>query len=359
MKEQNSFLNDILSMFRPSPKPTEGFTVTKDLNGEYRWVGISTNRYLDREGEILSDNAHKYFEKYLDEHPDHKVELQLWHEPLTAMSKPADGYGYDAESGFFIFTGVLTEDEAKSLDGIKDARMSHGFYVLEKDEHIITKYISHEVSVLPGKYVANPYTEFTSEYYLQYDNLKEDESMLFDNPAKREFFVERLGEDRVTQMENDTKAKSEALQAIHTEFKELEQEFLDNMDEQKAKDVAEAAIPMVKETVKEVIEAIDLEGLNATIVALTEKAEENAGLVAKVDELTKMVEFLKSTEDDKLEKALTPDEPFSWAWSATKSEDNIVETEDLPEEAKKEVSDVDPEFAWMKGMTNPLANGGA
>ncbi len=139
MKDNSNFIKDIMEKVFGTKKLEPTFTVTKDLHGEYRWVGISTNRYIDREGEILSDASHVEFEKYLDSNPKHEVKLMLWHEPLSAMEKAADFYAYDKQNGFFFFSGILTEQEAKMLEGIDDARMSHGFYVLERNGHIITK----------------------------------------------------------------------------------------------------------------------------------------------------------------------------------------------------------------------------
>jgi len=350
MKDNSNFIKDIMEKVFGTKKLEPTFTVTKDLYGEYRWVGISTNRYIDREGEILSDASHVEFEKYLDSNPKHEVKLMLWHEPLSAMEKAADFYAYDKQNGFFFYSGILTEQEAKMLEGIDDARMSHGFYVLERNGHIITKYRSTEVSVLPGKYVANSYTEFTSEY------LKEDSNM-FESESKRAFFVERWGEEKVAGFEADAESKANALATMHTEFKELEETYLKEMDDKMAEDVAEAAQPMVKEIVAEVVEAMDLKGLNETITGFQEQAKENAGLAEQVAKLTEMVEFLKSTEDDKLAKALTPEAPFSFAWSPTKSNDNIIEDEDVDEAIKSEVKSTAPD--WMTNVGQKGQFGGA
>lgn len=346
--KDNNFLKDILNMFKTSKKKST-FFIEKDLDGEYRWLGVSTNRYVDRENEILSDQAHKDFNEYLNEHPEWKVELQLWHTPQTAMKSPADWWDYDEENGFFFFSGKLTKEEAEMLEGIEDPRMSHGFQVFARNGKIITKYLSNEVSVLPGKYVANPYTEFTSEYYFQ----KEEENMF--SADKRAWLIERKGEEYVESLEANSKQFREGLEAMDVEFKSIEAEYLEELETQKAEEVAKAAEPIVRDVVADVVAAIDMEGMFNAMKELAAKAEANAAMGDEIKALRAEVEFLKTTEDEKMAKAIAPDPLFDWKeLSASRSDDNVI-----TEDEKKELDvkpDVPQGHEWAS--TLPGLNGG-
>ena len=142
---------------------SNSFIINKDLNGDLRWVGRATNRFIDKEGDILTNASHKEFAGYLDENPDMAPLVLPWHNVKAAFTHPVDSWMY--KNGFMIYSGKLEEHEAKSLiTASKKSRlgMSHGFFALDREKSNrknITKYRTFEVSVLPLHNAANPYTE--------------------------------------------------------------------------------------------------------------------------------------------------------------------------------------------------------
>jgi len=152
---------DILHKITGNVKTGNSFVVHKELDGTFRWFGIVTNKWKDREGETLTDMAHVEFKNFLDQHPEYAPELWTWHTPGSARKHKADWWEYT--SGFFLYSGVLTEAEAKVYEKNigEPIGMSHGFYVLEKVGPYILKYRTFEVSELPLANAANGFTSFS------------------------------------------------------------------------------------------------------------------------------------------------------------------------------------------------------
>lgn len=91
-------------------KCTEGrkekgmFTVTKDAKtGEYRWTLISSSAYVDRDGEIVTEEALEKAVKRMDETGDYG-ELRWWHTPIVlGKADFAAVYAHQLiESGTFV-----------------------------------------------------------------------------------------------------------------------------------------------------------------------------------------------------------------------------------------------------------------
>lgn len=135
----------------------------KQADGYYRWIGIVTNNYLDSDGEILTDEAHRKFYSFLQDNPDILPAKLIWHTPGTQSKHGVDFAYYD--DGFFIYSGVLELDEAEPyLNDYRPLGMSHGFIALERDfnnPRYITEYFTYEVSDLLLEQAANPLTSFT------------------------------------------------------------------------------------------------------------------------------------------------------------------------------------------------------
>lgn len=181
------------------------FAVQKDLQGNWRWYGKPTNNFLDRDEEILTEDGHKWFVQWVNEHPEDMPALWLWHEEKTACQYRADWVAW-ADNALHL-SGVLTEAEAQmflELSKAWDLAMSHGFQVLGRKENLITRYLMFEASVLPREYAANTFTAFTVM----------EESKMFSGD-ERKFLVQALGEDRVRQIETDNeKAASHLRESV-------------------------------------------------------------------------------------------------------------------------------------------------
>ena len=114
---------------KPTIQNNTGFKVLKTASG-YRWLGWVSNKFIDREGEILTDKAHSDFVAWLDQNPQAAPQLWTYHIPGTQRENKADFWAY--LNGFLLLGGKLTDSEAELLQKAGDLGMSHGFYVLEK-----------------------------------------------------------------------------------------------------------------------------------------------------------------------------------------------------------------------------------
>lgn len=306
-----------------------GFTVYKASDG-YRWIGWATNKWEDREGEILTDSAHKEFLNYLNENPDKAPELWVWHIPQTARKNKADFWEYT--NGFFIYSGLLTEEEAmpylnKKLKG--RVGMSHGFWVLEKEGRFIKKYRTFEVSELPHARAANAYTDF--------EILMEEKDTMFSD-EKRAFLVERFGEEKVTALESDAEGREKMLTELGVTWKELSEEYETHLATKQAEAEAKAAQKIADMTLERVMKAFNVDGLQETFKEVANQLATVNSRLEEVEkenaELKEAVEHLLKTDDEKLAKAFATPEPVQWQFSVTKEDTGEVDVEEAVAEAK-------------------------
>lgn len=172
--------------------------VFKDARGDWRWVGVVSNKFYDEEREVLTLKAHEAFADYVEATGDYP-ELWVWHTPGSRIGV-ADAVA--VIGGFRVDTGTFDkgmEDVAAALAKDEGLAMSHGFEYHEDsfDGETYTQYRTLEDSVLPFKNAANKYTSFTISEVIK--EAKEDEMTL--TAERREFLVEKLGEDRVARLE--------------------------------------------------------------------------------------------------------------------------------------------------------------
>lgn len=175
------------------PSVKKSFTVWKSADGQWRWMGVFSNNFRDRDNppEILSEKAHQTFVGMVEKGIVSAPELQHWHIPNSKWGT-GEVVGYD--HGFTWIAGVIDpghEKEAQAVSEMDDIRMSHGMpsrFIKRSadDSTVIDFYISTEVSSLPGWAAANELTEFSvfqgvskmtdaQKEYLREANLSEDE----------------------------------------------------------------------------------------------------------------------------------------------------------------------------------------
>lgn len=332
----------VKSLFtEPTKNDTEltGFIVEKDLTGAYRWFAWVSNKWVDREGEILTDAAHKDYIQFLDANPDKAPELWLWHTPGTAYEKQADWWDYN--NGFLVFSGLLTDTEAQPYVNktvtAEPIGVSHGFYKLAGTGKYITKYRTFEISPLPLDRAANSHTAF----YLMMEEKMEEKQF---EPRRRQFLVERLGEDHVKRLEEATEDRAKVLTEIGADWKELNDAYEAEIAAEKATEVKAAAEPMVKEVVASVIEAMNLEGLQNVLKAMNEQVAMIPAMEAKIAAMGAEIEALKALDDEKITKAFAPVETMIWDLSVTKAEKDTAAEKDV-EELVKETTQAG--FEWL------------
>lgn len=339
-----------------------GFVVFKDaLTGEARWFAWVTNKWEDRDQQIITDSAHREFEGWLDQNPQYAPELWVWHTPGTARKNRADWWLYT--HGFFLYSGVLSPEEAaayndeeniKALDTNDDVGMSHGFYVLKYDSnrrHIL-RYRTFEVSELPRDRAANPFTNFQAI-------LKEAKSM-FDNPVKREYLVKRLGAEKVAELEADTEGAEKALQSLGVSMKEFEadiaKEDAARFEERVAAAVTKTVEARTKAIADQIIAAMNPEGLQTIILGIQEKLAAHDTMLKQISVLEEAVEHLKETEDARIAEVIAPTSPFQWGSKSVQSvtnpdnDDGAVDIDKLPSDLRNDAKQIksQQDTSWMR-----------
>jgi cation transport regulator ChaB len=207
---------------RPSPSPVtaplgeaglkEALCIVKQADGRMRWYARYSNNFKDRDGEIITEAAHK---EYIDWAASGGVypELWLWHTPGTRFGS-ADWLDY--ATGFTHASGLVDDtDSAVAVVGAlrdKQLGVSHGM-LCSQQGNLITKYRSFEISVLP--------LERASVWTTSFDIAGKETQMAF-TPEKRMFLVSALGEDRVKALEANTDAAVGALKQLGVEYKSAE-----------------------------------------------------------------------------------------------------------------------------------------
>lgn len=290
------------------------FQVFKDKKGDYRYVAVVTNNYVDKDNDIVTGDAHMEFMDYLDAHPQEAPELWVWHTPGTAHKSRADFWTYD--NGFVMYSGKLTEEEADRAEkaaAYAELGMSHGMnvYGLKRDERpkLITKYRTFEISYLPLSNAANPWTAWS---VIQ----KEVETM---KDEKRKFLEETLGQEVTANLIADTGKAKQVLDALNVASKETEEET-----------PAQPVEPTLdaEAIVKTVVEKLGVSQLSEVIKGLSDTVEE---LKADRDNIKKDLAELRKTEDEKVAELVqtTPSQQYFWLSKAqSQSEQTVVDEKD-------------------------------
>jgi hypothetical protein len=323
------------------------FQVEKDKNGNSRWVAVTSNRWMDRDGQIILDSAHKEYVAWLDANPTKAPQLWTWHTPGTARKNRADWWDYT--NGFLVFSGPLTDEEAAQYDGIKsyDVGVSHGFIaVVTEDRRFITKYRTYEISDLPAQAASNPFTQF--------DVFGEKDM----NTAKREWLVTLFGEEKVSKLEGATAEMEQMLDELGIpSAKELEKqwsEYQESLAEQAVEVTEEQKAAEQASIVDHVLNVLDVNGLQTALSEIASTLKANAAAIAELREeknaLSEEVKALKETEDARVSAFFTPRQPLNWSVKAGDTASAISEDE-MTEAEKATVAEVRQDHNWMKGLT--------
>lgn len=222
----------------------------KDAQGQWWMLGIYSNRWMDRENEILSESAHKEYAEWVNK-SGFKPQVVVYHLPKMPngfWEKVWDKWGENVErlnevvkkvyqktslgeverivylNGFSVSVAKIYPERygaAEKLAEMQDTGMSHGFLVFGEEDpdsfspaqntvNIVSKYRSFEVSVLLRKRAANYGTAplFVEGKSVPYSD--EDRKMISD----------LLGEEITNALDSNTKAASEVLDEL-LEYKEL------------------------------------------------------------------------------------------------------------------------------------------
>jgi len=303
-----------------------GFKVLKSVNGDYRWLGWVSNKFMDREGEILTEKAHTDYVEWLTKNPSAAPQLWTYHIPGTERKNKADFWTY--LNGFLVLGGKLTEEEAKAIESYGDSLgMSHGFYVLNKEGNLINKYRTFEATVLPYKAAANLWTKF---------NIKEiDMAKMTDE--QREVAIRLHGPDFVAALESDTQKMASTLNDAGVQSKAEKVEEKEDSEKSLNLDTLAEAVA------KAVTEQLNPTGLQDAIKAL---ADQGAVSAIAIDNIIKRLDVLEKTDDEKLSKQfeakVKPGIDWMNGFRASVSKETIIK-----EDEKEKFEKAQPNESWV------------
>jgi hypothetical protein len=372
---------DKLGIDMPPEKDTNAVQIEKDANGDWRAIMWVSNNFKDRDGDIICEDAHKEYVEWVKKNMDLMPASLSWHIPESIRENPVDYIDYF--DGFLVASVKLTESEAASLLEVSkevNLGMSHGSFALARDPNdprIITKYRMYEVSDLPLKNAANPFTDLETiskevgmdkiEYlskiigadkakaYLERIGLKK-QALLDAEIENKELTgepIEKMDVENMTESEMRAKMKAMGMDSEGMSMAEMKKKLMGSV--KKSADEPEAEVtpvtePVVKDAnaqndlIAQVLKALDIEGLNA-FVTKTQTAME------KVEALEELVKELSANQDEKLAEMIAPPITKQLSW-ARPSEDkgNVIKKDD---KLTKQVPGL-PEGFWLSEATGTV-----
>lgn len=294
-----------------SIKEAAEFSVWKEADGTYRWFAVFSNKYRDADHppEILSEAAHKDFEQALDSGQWPYPDLYAgWHVPYVVGKADMVAYvdGFQTASGTY-HKGMEWAAEGHMKAG--DLMVSHGMPRPEierdeKDNTVLIRYRSKEISPLPGWAAANKMTGF---------QILKEETMAGIPDHKRDWFNEVFGTEGVQKIEAGLQNAGKAADDAGVESKEAGGENEGQaagegkaagqaqVEGITAADLKEILVPIVTNitTLAKAVEA-----LNAQVGQLSQSAEKQALKTLQMTpaaSLKELVAGLPFTEETKVD----------------------------------------------------------
>jgi len=313
-------------------KSSSAVVVEKDKTGKYRAVMWPSNNFIDWDGDIISEAAHLEYVEWVNKNMDCAPLFLIKHKPGTQRKDRVDFVGY--ESGFLLMSAPLTDKEAAGLlrvQALTDIGMSHGTLTLERDPsdlRVVTKYRMVEVSDLPLKNAANPFTNF--------ETLLKEAEMSKDLDTKAYLATVLGSEEEADKFIAKAGIKQKALQDAGVESKEKKTE---------TPTAPESPVPQVNveaiaaQVFERVTKELDVEGLNDYLTELQSSSQKVAVLEALVKELA-------TSREEALAELIEPPAAKTLVWQkarASQSENNVLKEGEEDEKLKK----AKPELGWL------------
>lgn len=306
----SSFLGAVRGAFGGKKELREsGFKVFDDG----KWVGWWTNTFKDRDGEHFPGAA---IDAYIDRVDGSLVplpQLWFWHTPGT---KHGEAQWLGRVGQYCVAVGQLDEGPIGELAKAYYKRhggnlaMSHGFTynVAAKKGGVYHEFNTFELSTLPPRVAANPYTKF--------EEVKE----MALSQEKRAALEAFLGKERAAQVIAQTEAASKAIEDAGVAYKDF-------TDPEPPASPAPEAVDRAEAGLKELIGDVMTDSAEAVrVTALLTKAFETL----KADSLAKIQEALEIAQDAKtkvetIEKAVELRPRSATRASETRIEDPATE----------------------------------
>lgn len=180
-----------------------------------RWYALWSNNFEDHEGEYFSEKAIDEYVRRVDVGAVPYPELWLWHTPGTKHGQ-AEWVGrighFAVAAGSFDDTPAGKAAQAHYAKAGGDYGMSHGFTYDpgQKSDGVFHQFNTFEISVLPAKAAANPYTQFSEVFEMEMDD------------EKFAFLARVLGSEEIAQqLVTATEDKSRAMEALDVRYKDF------------------------------------------------------------------------------------------------------------------------------------------
>lgn len=329
----------------------------KDKDGGWRVVLLYSNKYEDRDNDILTEEAHKEFAEWVNT-SGFKPQITLFHMPSLSnafWAKVYKAYGDNAEklnqvvrriykdtgwaigeaervvymNGFAVMVGKVYEDKypvAEKLSTMKELGNSHLFLTTDFSSNgdagmIVNKYRSFEGTILPRKRAANMLT-----LPIFKENDMGVKTKLTD--ADKQWLGEVLGDTDRDAMIKSTAELEQELDTMLSFKAATEDPEGDKPAEEGAAAAEEApaeeapaeetAAPaeepaggtdpedVTKAITEKVMAAMNVEGLQTVLKQLADGQEELRKQIEALKSLQGEVAEIKKSEDERIAEKLTP-----------------------------------------------------
>jgi len=179
------------------------------------WFAWWSNSFQDHDDEYFAEKAIDEYVRRVDVGAVPYPELWLWHTPGTKHGQ-AEWVGrighFAVAAGSFDDTPAGKAAQAHYAKAGGDYGMSHGFTYDpgQKSDGVFHQFNTFEISVLPAKAAANPYTAFSEVFDMEMDD------------EKFAFLARVLGSEEVAkQLITATEDKSRAMDALDVRYKDF------------------------------------------------------------------------------------------------------------------------------------------
>jgi len=299
------------------PVLSKPFTLVKQKDGQLRFFTAWSNNFMDREGEIFSEDAHKDFIDWCETGGQYP-ELWQWH---TEGTKYGQVDWLDYTDGFVFASGTIDKGYEPLAEQIakEDTGVSHGFSGLQSG-NVIVSYRSYELSTLPRSNAA----VWTTSFDIARQGAKE---MGFTAARKQYLKDHGLSDEQITQAETKAVGMKNALVTAGIAWKDadLEPDPAPVVTEPPAAAGGDKAAPAPAPATPNISEQL-LEMMNKQTDALVALAGQMKSVSEKVDAVDGRVKSIESDTDGRVARAITPSNRTAVV-AASKADDNVVAQE--------------------------------
>lgn len=393
---------------RPEDKAGSGWQFYRTKDGKLWFLGIYSNKYKDKDEDILSSESHNEFAEWMNESGfqpalivNHlpRAEGDFWYKAFeqfgdnieilnkivrTIFDDTAFAFAERAiyVNGFAMLAGQVRperEEFALKLASTGPHKMSHGFlsfapsfWMEEKSANIIDRYRLFEASILIGRNPANDLTRGVVEVgkdMVKFKDLSDEDrrvlSLFMDEDQVTDFegtlgnaeeLFDKVLNFKDEKEEEETTDDAEDVEATEEEDEGVEEESAEDPAEgSEDKSESEDEPPMfTKEQLEYLGEQFNLSGLNALLTKMAAKLDALEGVPDQLEalkDLRQRVEAIGKSQDEQVAEEIW----MAPTWGGGFSPSKEASTE-LPEgEARTKAEENGNPGGSGASADNPLA----